>query len=160
MELADHAKAIKYIQLAAYNAKLFSKDPHTQVGCIILTEDFSRILSTGINGFPRNMDDNNKSRWERPLKYSYVQHSESNAVANAARTGTPIDKSVIAITKFPCSTCAKLLVQAGIKKVYTIQPDYESEQWGEDAKISERILNEVGVEVHMFPEFILKGVGA
>jgi dCMP deaminase len=85
-----------------------------------------------------------------------VQHSESNAVANAARTGTPIDKSVIAITKFPCSTCAKLLVQAGIKKVYTIQPDYESEQWGEDAKISERILNEVGVEVHMFPEFILK----
>ena len=151
----EHQKAIKYIKLAAYNAKLFSKDPDTQVGCIILTPDFSRILSTGINGFPRNMDDENKSRWERPLKYSYVQHSESNAVCNAARTGTPIDGAVIAITKFPCSTCTKMLIQAGIKKIFTVQPDYTSEQWGEDAKISEMILKEVGVEVHTFPNFIL-----
>jgi dCMP deaminase len=145
-------KAKKYIKLARYNAELFSKDPHTKVGCVILTEDFSRQLATGLNGFPRHMNDNTPERWVRPMKYAFVCHAESNGVANAARTGTPLDGSVIAVTKFPCSTCAKLLIQAGIKRVYTIEPDYGNSTWGEDAKISQAMFSEVGVEVVMFTE--------
>lgn len=143
-------KAIKYINLAKYNANLFSKDPNTKVGCVILTKDFSRILSTGVNGMPRHMNDEDQDRWQRPTKYSYVCHSEANAIANAARTGTPLDKSVICVTKFPCSTCAKLLIQAGICKIYTVRADHSSETWGEDAKISEEMFKEVGVEVDQF----------
>lgn len=145
-------KAKKYIQLAKLNAELFSKDPDTKVGCIILTEDFSRQLTTGINGFPRHMNDVDTIRWQRPTKYSYVCHAESNAIANAARTGTPLDGSVIAVTKFPCSTCAKLLIQAGIKKVYTIEANLESQTWGDDAKISTEMFHEVGVDVVTFTE--------
>lgn len=143
-------KAKKYIKLAQYNADLFSKDPHTKVGAVVLDHDFSRVLSTGINGFPRNMNDDLEERWQRPAKYKLVSHAEANAVANAARTGTPLEGAVIAVTKFPCSTCTKLLIQAGIKKVYTISPDYSSETWGEDAKISEEMLSEVGIDVVKF----------
>ena len=89
------------------------------MGAYALTSDFSRVLATGINGQVRGIDDDNQSRWTKPAKYKYVQHSEANVVANAARTGTPLDNAVIAVTKFPCSTCTKLLVQAGIKKIYT-----------------------------------------
>ena len=156
MEPKEYEKARKYIMLAGYKADLFSKDPHTKVGCIILSQDFSRILSTGINGFSRNMNDDIPARWERPTKYSYVSHAEANGVANAARTGTPLDGSVIAITKFPCSTCTKLLIQAGIKKIYTIEPNYESDTWGADAKISEEMLAEVGIDVVKFETSVLQ----
>ncbi len=145
-------KAKKYIKLSRYNADIFSKDPNTKVGCIILTEDFSRILSTGVNGFPRHFNDDLSERWVKPLKLKLICHAESNSVANAARTGTPIDNSVIAVTKFPCSNCAKLLIQAGIKKIYSIEPDYESETWGEDAKLSESMFKEVGIDVITFKE--------
>ena len=146
-ESKEIEKARKYIQLAYYNAHLFSKDPHTKVGAYALTADFSRVLATGINGQVRGIDDSNEDRWVKPQKYSFVQHAESNVVANAARTGTPLDNAVIAVTKFPCSTCTKLLVQAGIKKIYTVEPDYSNPTWGDDAKISEQILSEAGVPV-------------
>lgn len=140
-------KASKYLKLARYNAELFSKDPHTKVGCIILTENFSQILSTGINGFPRKLKDDIPERLDKINKLNYMSHSEANAVANAAKSGTSIDNSVIVITKFPCSTCSKLLIQSGIKKIYTVRPDYNSTTWGNDAKISEEMLNEVNIEV-------------
>lgn len=145
-------KAKKYIKLAQHNAELFSKDPDTKVGCFILANDFSRILSAGINGFPRHVDDKNEQRWKRPTKYSYVSHSEANAIANAARTGTPLDNSILTVTKFPCSSCTKLLIQAGIKKIYTLAPNYESEVWGEDAKISEEMLSEAGIDIIKFSQ--------
>lgn len=140
-------KARKYLLLAKYNAELFSKDPHTKVGCILLTDDFSRILVTGINGMARKMNDNDSERWKRPNKLNFVCHSEANAVANAGRTGTILEGSIAVITKFPCSTCTKLLIQAGITKIYTVSPDYSSITWGNDAKISEEMLDEVGIEI-------------
>jgi dCMP deaminase len=147
---ADKAKALKYIRLAQTNADLFSKDPRTKVGAIVLADDFSCIKSCGINGLPRKMDDACEARWRRPTKYDYVCHAEANAVANAARTGAALDGSVIAVTKFPCSMCARLLIQAGIRRVYTPTPDYGSETWGEDARVSEEMFGEVGIEVVRF----------
>lgn len=149
-KIKEIEKAIKYIKLAKYNAELFSKDKHTKVGAIILANDFSQILATGINGFPRTMNDNIEERWERPIKYKYVCHAEANAIANAAMTGMAIKNSVMAVTKFPCSSCAKMIIQSGIKKIYTIIPNYESEVWGEDVKISEEMFNEVGIDVLKF----------
>lgn len=148
----EYSKARKYIKLAKYNAELFSKDPHTKVGCIILTNDFSRQLSSGINGFPRHMNDDDEQRWERSAKLAYVAHAEMNGIANAARTGTPLDGAVIAVTKFPCSMCTKLIIQAGIKKIYTVKPNLECQRWGEDSKISSQMLSEVGIEVVAFDD--------
>jgi dCMP deaminase len=146
-ELVEKDKAIKYFKLAKYNAYLFSKDPDTKVGSIILSEDFSRILSTGINGFPRKMNDDDVERWEKPMKYIYCSHAESNSISNCARTGTSTDNSIMITTKFPCTNCTKLIIQAGIKKIYSAPPEYSSPMWGDDARISEKMLNEVGINI-------------
>lgn len=143
----DQVKALKYLQLARFNAVLFSKDPDTKVGAIALDDTFSRVLSMGINGMPRKLNDENKERWTRPTKYKWVVHSEQNMIANAARTGTPLDGAVMVVTKYPCSTCTKSIIQAGIKKIYTITPDYSDPVWGDDARVSEEMLEEAGVVV-------------
>ena len=62
-----------------------SKDPNTQVGACIVSQD-NRILSTGYNGAPNNFNDDDFP-WERdgsPLdtKYMYVCHAEANAIDN------------------------------------------------------------------------------
>jgi dCMP deaminase len=140
-------KAHKYFEVARVTADLFSKDPHKKVCTILLTEDFSRILSVGINGFPKKVKDDLPSRWERPEKYKWVIHSEINAIANAARSGTPIDGCVAVVTMFPCKDCSKALIQAGVKKVYSIKPDYDHERWGEEFKVSQSMFKEVGIDV-------------
>ena len=62
-----------------------SKDPNTQVGACIVSED-NRILSIGYNGAPNNFDDD-KFPWNREgapteTKYMYVCHAEANAINN------------------------------------------------------------------------------
>jgi len=138
-------KAQKYYKLAKYNAELFSKDPHTKVGALVLAADFSRVRSTGVNGFPRKFDDSKHERWERPTKYKYASHAELNSICNAARTGTPTDGCVLVTTMFPCVNCSKALIQAGITSVYTPEPDYSNAVWGEEFRTSKEMLDEVGV---------------
>lgn len=142
-----HDKAQKYMQLAKMNASLFSKDPHTQVGAILLAPDFSRILSTGINGFPRKLKDDVPHRWNRPEKYTWVAHAEVNAVCNAARSGTPIDGAIAVITMFPCTSCAKTLIQAGIQHLYVPDPSGADPRWQEDFATSRQMLEEVGIKI-------------
>lgn len=140
-------KAIKYYQLAKCHADLFSKDPDTKVGALILAPDFSRIISTGVNGFPRKFNDDNPQRWVRPTKYQYASHAELNSICNASRTGTPTDKCVMIATMFPCVNCTKAIIQAGIHTVYTPSPDYDNERWGQEFKVSKEMLDEVGVHL-------------
>ena len=141
------AKASKYLELARFNADLFSKDKHTKVGALLLKPDFSAIIATGINGFPRKMPDEDPLKWERPTKYSYVTHAEVNAVANAARTGTSTDGCVAVVTLFPCKDCTKIMIQAGVKTLYTVQPDLTCERWGSEFAISLEMLQAVGIDV-------------
>ena len=73
-----------FISIAKLSA-MRSKDPNTQVGCCIVSED-NRILSVGYNGAPNGFNDDNFP-WEREgdrlnTKYMYVCHSEINAILN------------------------------------------------------------------------------
>lgn len=137
----------KYFELAKFNADLFSKDPNTKVGAILLKPDLSAVVSTGINGFPRKLQDTDPKRWERPTKYTYVTHAEVNAVANAARIGVPTDGCVAIVTLFPCKECAKILIQSGISHIYTKKPDCDDPMWGQEFKFSKEMLDEVGVPI-------------
>lgn len=147
-EMDDNiAKATKYYKLAKYNAELFSKDPDTKVGTILLSQDFGRVLSTGINGFCRKMNDDDQERWKRPTKYTRIIHSELNAVLNAARTGTSEENSVAVVTMFPCKECSKAMIQAGISKIYAPPPDFDNPRWGKDFETSIEMFDEVGMKV-------------
>lgn len=140
-------KAKKYYELAKYNAELFSKDPDTKVGTILLSQDFGRVLTTGVNGFCRKMKDDIHERWKRPDKYIRIIHSELNALLNAARIGISVENSIAIVTMFPCKECSKALIQAGVSKIYSLKPDFDNPRWGEDFKLSLEMFNEVGLEV-------------
>ena len=140
-------KAKKYFDLAKYQANLFSKDPSTKVGALFLAPKSFQILTTGFNGFPRNIDETKTERWQRPEKLKWVSHAEANCISNACRHGTPLEGSIAVVTLFPCISCAKLMIQAGIKTVVTCEPNFSCCRWGEEFKFSYDLFNEAGVKL-------------
>jgi dCMP deaminase len=78
-------KEIKYLRLAEEFAKAFSKDQSTQVGMFFLHPTEYTILGAGYNGFPRGCNDALPARHERPAKYLWSEHSETNGIYNAVR---------------------------------------------------------------------------
>lgn len=143
----NYEKAQKYLKLANYQAELFSKDPSTKVCAILLAPNTHQILSTGFNGFPRNIDEKITSRWDRPEKYKYVIHAEINSICNASRRGTPLEGSIAVITFHPCVECCKALIQSGISLVITTKPDLNSEIWGDSFKMSISLFKEAKIEL-------------
>ena len=103
-----------------------SKDPNTQVGACIVSED-NKILSMGYNGFPIGCSDD-EFPWEREgdeidLKYMYVCHSELNAILNSK---CDLKGATIYVTLFPCNECTKAIIQSGIKKVIYLDDKYHN----------------------------------
>lgn len=123
-----------YFSLAKEQAKK-SKDPNTKVGAIIVKDN--KVIGKGFNSMP---NDSKIFPWSNDLnlpveetKYPYVVHAEMNAVINANNS---IENCQIFTTLFPCSNCAKFLVQAKIKEVYYIDDKYKDT---EDYKIAMKI---------------------
>jgi len=130
-----------------------SKDPSTKVGAVIVGKA-NNILSTGYNGFCRGADDNNQALWERPEKYFWVAHAESNAVYNAARHGVALENSKIYVTGCPCMECAKAIVQSGIAEVrFTYRGFSEDaiQRWEENSKRSIRLFSDCHVNLIELP---------
>ncbi len=123
----------------------WSKDPSTKVGAVVVRE--LQILSTGYNGFPRNMVDNPKLLEKREEKLLRTVHAEANAVAQAALNGVSLRDSTIYIWPLiPCAACATLLAQAGIVRIVSSK-DPVPARWLENMYVAECVLKEVGVEL-------------
>ena len=121
-----------------------SKDPSTQVGACIVSED-NKILSIGYNGFPQGCSDEEIS-WDREgdfqsTKYAYVCHAELNAILNY--TGTTLKGSKIYVDLFPCNECAKAIIQSGIKEVRYMSDKYKDT---DAVKVSKRMFDMSGVK--------------
>ena len=121
-----------------------SKDRSRGVGAVIANDD-KRILSVGYNGFPSGCNDNIEERHERPAKYLWTEHAERNAIYSAGRSGVPLIGATMYVTLFPCPGCARAIIQSGIKKVFTIKPDFEDKNWGEKWQVSMEMLYDGGV---------------
>lgn len=91
----------------------WSKDQSTKVGAIAV-DDSRVVLETGFNGLPRGVSDL-PERMERPAKYLWTAHAEENLVAQAARPR--LKGSTVYVTHLCCNSCARMLVNAGVKKV-------------------------------------------
>lgn len=106
-----------------------SKDPNTQVGAVIVSED-DRILSIGYNGFPNGCSDDDFP-WEKAAeseydtKYPYVVHAELNAILNFRGDNKALVNSTLYVTLFPCHECAKAIIQSGIKRIVYLDNKYE-----------------------------------
>lgn len=136
-----------FIALAKLTA-MRSKDPSTQVGACIVSED-NRILAVGYNGAPNGFDDDNFP-WDRQgenleTKYPYVCHAEMNAVLNYRGTRKDFENARIYVDLFPCNECAKIIIQSGIKKVIYLSNKYKD---SENNIASRRLFDSCGVEYH------------
>lgn len=122
----------------------FSKDPSTRVGCVI-TNDRNQILSLGFNGFPRGVVDDDRLH-DRTTKLRMVVHAEANALLNASCS---LRDSIAYIYPFmPCSNCAGLLIQAGVKRVVSIMND--NPRWQESFKLTRKMFAETDVELVLY----------
>lgn len=126
-----------------------SKDPNTQLGCIIVGPAHE-IRSTGYNSFPRGIRDDVPERLERPAKYLWIEHAERNAICNAARAGTATERCTIYVEIMPCMDCARAIVQAGISEVVISDArmsQYASEYYNQHFSLVEVLFAEAGVKV-------------
>merc|ERR1719387_291682 len=96
-----------------------SKDPSTQVGACIVNNE-KRIVGVGYNGFPTGIGDDElpwgkESSDELQTKHPYVCHAELNAVLN--KNAESCRGCVLYCTLHPRNECAKVCIQAGIRRV-------------------------------------------
>lgn len=84
-----------------------------RVGAIIVKDKM--IISDGYNGTPAGFE--NICEDENGITKPYVLHAEANAITKVARSNNSSDNATLYVTASPCLECAKLIIQAGIKRV-------------------------------------------
>lgn len=139
----------RFIQLAKHIAQ-WSKDPSTQVGCVVVGPD-REIRSTGFNGFPRGIEDTAERLQDRSVKYPLICHAEENAIMHAARIGVSLRDCVAYVTWPPCTRCARSFVQAGVREVVYPADLQIPDRWTEDFTTSMGLLKEAGVTIRTIP---------
>jgi len=141
---------VHYLRMANLLAEK-SKDRSTKNGCVIVGPH-NEVRTTGYNGICRGLDDEIEERHTRPIKYFYFEHSERNAVYNAARHGISLDGCIAYITAMPCADCARALIQSGINTIIlpesTIMDDEErTGRWKDSWEASKKMFVELGIEI-------------
>lgn len=133
-----------------YQVAKKSKDPHTKVGCLLVGPD-REIRSTGFNSPPRGINDNIPERFSRENreKYKWCEHSERNAIYNAARVGIPLKGSICYVPWYPCVDCTRGLIQVGI--IELVLDDRENNPWRQrtdwNMDVSEIMISEANITV-------------
>ena len=129
----QYALDLRYLRMARIWAEN-SYCKRRQVGALVVKDKM--IISDGYNGTPSGFeniceDDNNATK-------PYVLHAEANAITKLARSENNSDGATIYITASPCIECAKLIIQAGIKRVV----------YGEQYRLEDgiRLLEKAGIE--------------
>jgi dCMP deaminase len=120
-----------------------------QVGALVVKG--KRILTTGYNGAPTGVAHCSEVGCLREKlgiapgeRHELCRglHAEQNAIIQAAYHGIDISGSELYSTHMPCSLCAKMLINAGIRRVYFLH--------GYPDPLADELLREAGVEVIMF----------
>lgn len=142
-------KILKHYRLTQQRAKEFSKDPSTQVGATLLDPLTYDDLSHGYNGMPRKIDEKRADRWQRPIKYLYVEHAERNALYNALRKQVKLAGAIALVTMFPCADCARGFIQVDISAVVCPKPAQDLvDRWGAHFDVAKDMLEEAGVAIY------------
>ena len=141
----DYITWDEYFMAIAKLSAMRSKDPSTQVGACIVSDD-NRILSIGYNGAPNGFKDE-RFPWGRDgenlnTKYPYVCHAELNAILNYRGSKKDLESAKIYVDLFPCNECAKIIIQSGIKEVIYLSDKYAT---SENNIASRRLMDECGV---------------
>ncbi len=144
----DYISWDEYFMGVAMLSAMRSKDPNTQVGACIVSQD-NKILSMGYNGFPIGCSDE-EFPWAREgedidNKYFYTTHSELNAILNYR--GGSLEGAKLYVTLFPCNECSKAIIQAGIRTVV-----YDNDKYADTPSVraSKRMMDAAGVRYYRY----------
>ena len=103
---------LRYLRMA----RIWAENSYCQrrkVGALVVNEKM--IKSDGYNGTPSGFE--NVCEDEMNVTKPYVLHAEANAITKLARSSNNSDGATLYVTASPCIECAKLIIQAGIKRV-------------------------------------------
>lgn len=92
-----------------------SKDDSTQCGAVIVDER-NVIVSTGFNGPPPQLNDEDIPWNVRPQKYAYIIHAEENAILFGMEKGS-VKGCTLYCTHHPCAECVLRCIRAGIRRI-------------------------------------------
>ena len=124
----------RYLEMA----RIWGKNSYClrrKVGALLVKDKM--IISDGYNGTPSGFE--NICEDEHQVTKPYVLHAEANAITKVAKSNNSSDGSTLYVTASPCLECAKLIIQAGIKRVV----------YGEQYRIDDgiRLLQRAGIEL-------------
>lgn len=108
----QHLLDERYLRMASIWAEN-SYCVRRKVGALIVKDKM--IISDGFNGTPSGFE--NVCEDENGLTKPYVLHAEANAITKVARSNNSSEGATLYITDAPCIECAKLIIQAGIKRI-------------------------------------------
>lgn len=139
----DHKKLL----FIAYGYAKHSPDPSTQNSALLVNNN-SEIQAVDINRFPKGVY-YTKERWQRPLKYKFIEHAERNVCFRAAQHGIRTSNLTMICPWAPCTDCARCIIQCGLKQLVTHQQahDRSPEFWQAEIKIALEMMNEAGIPV-------------
>ena len=103
---------LRYLRMA----RIWAENSYCQrrkVGALAVKEKM--IISDGYNGTPSGFE--NVCEDETNTTKPYVLHAEANAITKLARSSNNSEGATLYVTASPCIECAKLIIQAGIKRV-------------------------------------------
>lgn len=103
---------VRYLKMA----KIWSENSYCtrrKVGALLVKDKM--IISDGFNGTPSGFPNICEDEDNRTLPY--VLHAEANAITKVAKSNNSSEGSTLYVTDSPCIECAKLIIQAGIKRV-------------------------------------------
>lgn len=137
---------LEYLKVAYQHAEEHSTDPSTNNGAILVDAD-GYIKVRAANHFPTGVSET-PERWERPLKYEYVEHAERNAVYQAAKQGIATAGLTMYVPWYACTDCARAIIQSGIGRVVGhLLPEHENNpRWKESIAEAMTMLDEAGVD--------------
>ena len=117
------------------------------VGAVLRSADGKTTISR-CNTFPQGVQET-EERHAGNGRLVWQEHAERNAIFAAARAGVATEGGALACTYFPCLECARAIVQAGIRHLHTLPPDWSDPVWGVSFGPSQAILREGGVQLHL-----------
>jgi len=103
---------VSYLQMA----RIWGKNSYCkrrQVGALLVKDRI--IISDGYNGTPSGFENECEDNDGKTMPY--VLHAEANAITKVAKSNNSSEGATLYITSSPCVECAKLIIQAGIKRV-------------------------------------------
>ena len=118
-----------------------------RVGALLQPADDGPPLRA-CNTFPHGVTDT-EQRHAGDSRLIWMEHAERNAIFAAARAGRRTDGARLASSYFPCTDCARAIIQAGIRQLVTLPPDLDDPVWGASFGPSLTMLQEAGVQLHL-----------